>query len=139
MQRAQITSLTSNADAAALETARAALTVNSGLSVLAGGQVSFSVEPASNEGLLAGDYVGFAYVPTTVAKDGSMSAFAWRRWPGGDFAIVAGPGMLVGPRDVPPGARKVISLPLAVTDSKAGGTSTAFPCGIFFHAPSTIG
>jgi len=75
-------------------------------------------------------------VPTTVDKTGFPTARSWRRWAGGDYAIIAGAGMLVGPRDVPPGADRVISLPLVVVDS--AGSST-FACGTFLHVPSTVG
>ena len=136
MRRANITTLTSNADTAALETARAALTNASGQAVLSGGSVSFSIEPASNEEFLSGDMVGFAYVGTTVTKDGHITARSWRRWAGGDFTIIPGAGMVVGPREVPPGAARVISLPLVVVDT--AGSST-FACGTFLHVPSTVG
>ena len=135
MRRANITTLTNNADAAAVETARAALTSASGQAVLAGGSVSFSIEPTVGE-FASGDMVGFAYVGTTVTKDGHITAYSWRRWAGGDFSIVPGPGMLVGPREVPPGVSRVISLPLAVVDTAASST---FACGTFLYVPSTVG
>lgn len=131
MKRLQITTLASNADADALETTRAELTGSDGRAVLPGGKVSFTVEPATAEALMTGSFVGFAYVPTTVTADGLATARGWRRWAGGDFDIIAGPGMVVGPRDVPPGADRVISLPLAVTTSDA---ASEVACGIFFEA-----
>lgn len=143
MRRITITSLTNNADADALETARAALTGASGRPVLPSAQVSFTaIASTSTQGpeqFSSGDLVGFAYMPLTINAAGDVLTREWARWKGGDVAIVQGARMVVsGPLDVPPGATAVIALPLAVVDTNASAPST-FACGIFAHVPSTIG
>lgn len=142
MRKSKITTLTSNADAAAIETARAALTASSGQGVLPGGEVSFTIAANSTgtEQFIGGDLVLFAYMPVAVNADGFATSYRWSLWrpvDGQALSVVAGSAMtVIGSLSVPPGASRVIALPLAVSDS-AGASSYA--CGIFFHAPSTIG
>lgn len=136
MYRARILTLTNNADAAAVETARAALTAASGQPVLPGGKVTFTAR-INNESITAGNFVGFARMPLTLNADRSVSAWQWVRWAGGDFDVnnVSGTeGLVTQPVDVPIGATAVISLPLAVSGTSAV-TDTIL--GIFFHLPSS--
>lgn len=148
-RRNTITSLTSNADSSATETARAALNDGSvvgkpvsGRPCLPGSQVSLTIQSGIGAGggvgqLQAGSMVGFALMPTTLDNSGNPTARTWSRWPGGDFDVVQGVSVQVkGPIDVPPGANAVIALPQAVTDTEG---TTAFPCGIFLHVPATVG
>ena len=144
MRRAKITSLTSNADADALETARAALTAESGQAVLSGGEVAFTAvasgAPSSINQFISGDLVPFVYIPVSANADGSISAFRWSRWlpaEGVAFSVVPGSSVTtIGPLRVPPGASRAIALPLAFVDSFG---ATSFACGVFFQAPSNIG
>ncbi len=144
MRRGKITSQANNADTTALETARAALTAESGQAVLAGGEVSLSIIASgaadSIEQFVEGSLVAFAYVPVAINADGSISSFRWATWlPSEAPALTVVPGSSVttiGPLRVPPGASRVIALPLGVVDS---GGASAWACGVFFQAPSSIG
>lgn len=141
MRRATIATLTNNADAAALETARAALTDKSGAATMPGAKVAFSVSTVDGEQILSngGRLVGFAYVPTTVPVDGSVTARRWMRCSAFDVDLGGGSqDELSAPREVPPGASRAIALPMGVSDS-AGTPNTTFPCGIFMQAPSYLG
>lgn len=138
MRRNSILSLTNNADAAALETTRAALTAASGHPVIGGSKVSLHAR-VPGEAFVSGGMVGFARMPTTLNADRSISAFSWVRWPGGDMGDLTttggNDGFVTEPRPVPIGATAVISLPLAVAST--GGTTVSL--GIFTQAPSFLG
>lgn len=137
-RRYSILTLTNNADAAALETARAALTEASGHPVIGGGRVSFHAR-AAGEAIIGGNLVGFARVPTTLNNDRSISGFTWVRWAGGDMDMnnVAGNvGVVSAPADVPIGATSVVALPLAVATTD-GNVSTV-TLGIFSQAQDTM-
>lgn len=142
-RRYSILTLANNANAAAVETARAALTEASGHPVIGGGRVSFHARGVG-EAISGGDLIGFARVPTTLNNDRSISGFTWVRWAGGDYSlanIASNEGVVTAPLDVPIGATAVISLPLALTRTAADGGSTeltAMTLGIFSQAQDTF-
>lgn len=135
MYRARIVSLTNNADAAALETARQALDGSSGQPVLPGGKVTLTAR-INNESILNGNLVGFARMPLTLNADRTVSAWQWVRWPAGDVDVqneFPTEGFVGQPLDVPIGATAVIALPLAVNGTSA---DTTLLLGLFFHLPA---
>lgn len=136
-RRYSILTLTNNADAAAVEVARAALTAASGHPVIGGGKVSLHARSAG-EAIVSGDLIGFARVPSGLNADRSISTFAWARWAGGDMSLTGvspDSGTVTAPVDVPIGATAVVSLSLAVLDT-GGGTGVLL--GIFSQAQDTM-
>lgn len=138
MYRARRITLTTNADADALETTRAALTGASGQPVYPeGGKVTLAVT-AINQAITAGNMVGFARLPETFTADGQPATWRWMRWQAGDVDCnnVNLLEVVTAPIETPIGATAVISLPLAF--AATGGVTTA-QLNIYYRPPQGLG